>query len=106
MTINDLRTELRANNIKETSCLIFPTIAIEGVLCLLKTEDGRYQVIFNDRGDFMINETLQSEHEACRFVLKEALSNPVNRKDFKQSDLYTWKAKRSELMAKYGFEEK
>lgn len=105
MTANDLRAELRANNIEETSCLIFPTVPVEGALCLVKTSEGRYRVILNDRGDFMINETLQSEHDACRYFLKKALTNPVNRKDFKQADLFTWKAKIKELMEKYQFDE-
>ena len=105
MTLNDLRVELRANNIRETSCLILPATPIEGTLCLLKVDGGRWRVVFIDRGDFTIDETFQSEHEACRFFLKKALFDPVTRKDFKQADLYTWETKRRELAAKYGFEE-
>ena len=72
-------------------------------MCLIKADDVRWRVVFNDRGDFTINETFQSEHEACRFFLKKALFDPVNRLNFTALDLQTFDQKRKELLLKYGF---
>jgi len=105
MSIDDLRSELQANNIDERACLIRPTVPIEGALCLLMDDDGRWRVVLNERGEYLINETLQSEHEACRFFLKLALLNPTNRKNFTQATLKDWPVHARALLVKYGFEE-
>jgi hypothetical protein len=45
MTTHELTRELREHRIKETVCLILPTVPVEGALCLVKTSDGRWRVI-------------------------------------------------------------
>ena len=43
---------------------------------------GRFWVIAEE-GGYNIDRTFDSENDACRFFLKEALSDPICRKDFK-----------------------
>jgi len=104
MTINELNRQLRANRINERACLILPPVPVEGGLCLIRTGDGRWRVILNERGEFLINETLQSEHDACRFFLKKALLNPTNREDFTPALLLAWPSRKKELLTNYGFD--
>ncbi len=105
MTIAQLRAELRANNIKENACLIEPPALVEGALCLTRTGEGHWRVILNERGEYLINESFRSEHEACRFFLKKALLDPTYRKDFEPSKLELFASKRIEIIAKYDFGE-
>jgi hypothetical protein len=104
MTTNELITELRANNIKDGVCLILPAAAVEGALCLLKADDDPWHVVLNERGEYLIKETFQSEHDACRFFLKKALLEPTYRKDFTPAVLQTWALKQKQILAQYGFD--
>jgi len=103
MTINELATELQENNIKESVCLILPVTPVEGALCLV-TRDSEWNVILNERGEYLINEFFANEDAACRFFLKEALLEPTFRKDFTTSSLKDWPQKKREIIEKYGFE--
>ena len=105
MNTSELTAELRSNNIKETVCLILPKVLLEGALCLIKVDECHWGVILNERGEYLINETFKSEHEACRFFLKKALLDPTYRKDFTNVALQTWAFKRAEIIEKYGFDE-
>lgn len=102
MTVDELRRALRENNIREDFCIIFPAMWIAGALCLANrqpyTEDDSWRVFSFDQGGFVIDCTFASESRACRFFLKHALSDPTNRKDFKQfpatpEDLRAWQKK-------------
>ncbi len=103
MTTSDLIFELRENNIDKGRCLVLPRSPVEGALCLQKMEGGRWRIIFNDRGEFTIDEAFQSEHEACRFFLRTALLDPTNRLNFTPADLQSFEKKRQQLLLKYGF---
>jgi len=105
MTTSDLLRELRSNNVKETACLIQPAYPVEGALCLTKTDEGPWRVFLNERGDYLINETFQSEHDASRFFLKRALSEPTYQKGFTPELLHTWPSRKKQILAKYGFED-
>jgi hypothetical protein len=75
MTTNELTCELRANNIKDGVCLILPALPVEGALSLVRTDDGGWRVILNERGEYLVYETFLSEHDACRFFLKRHCLN-------------------------------
>lgn len=87
MTVDDLRRALHDNNVREDCCLIFPRTWVMGPLCLSNrqpfAEDNRWRVFSFDQGGYNIDRTFDSENDACRFFLKEALSDPICRKDFK-----------------------
>jgi hypothetical protein len=108
MTIDELQGVLRGEkNIKENVWAIEPESVPDGVLGLKKIEDGRWQVILNERGLRLINRTFRNESDACRFFLKSVLDDP---------DFWTYPAnpiwgtgyqgyltRHLELLARYGF---
>jgi len=104
MTINEVKKILSENNIDERMCPINVRPFAEAVLHLNQQKNGSWLVIFNDRGDFIINKTFKSESDACKFFLTCVLRDPTYRKEFKQSDLLTWKEKIAELLKKYDLE--
>ncbi len=101
---NDLRQELKKNNIDERIALINPSYCPEGALCLTKRDEGTWAVTLTERGEYLVNESFASEQEACRFFLKHVLKDPTYRKDFKQSDLHGWREKARQLLREYGFD--
>lgn len=103
MRINELKQELKNNNIKETVCLINPKICLEGALCLKKEREDLWIVILNERGEFRINEQFRNEEDACKFMLLKVISDPTYRKDFNPKDLITFKKNKEEILKKYGF---
>lgn len=103
MTTDELAVELQANKINENVCLILPVTPVEGALCLV-TRDSEWNVILNERGEYLIDESFASEDAACRFFLKEALLEPTFRKDFTASSLSDWPQRKKEIIKKYGFE--
>jgi hypothetical protein len=103
MTIADLKAELIKNNIRETACLIEPSRVVDGALCLLRPGGDDWIVVLKERGEDLIRAKFSSEHLACRFVLEKVLMDPTYRKDFKQSDLYSWAKRRREIASEYGF---
>ncbi len=106
MTLEDVRRILRENNIDENRCVVLAPRVLDGVLTLLQTEDGRWRVVFAERGTFSIDQTFDEEDAALRYFLKHCLSDPVCRKDFKQSDLPSnyeeFGARKRLLLEKYG----
>ncbi len=106
MTIDELQGVLRAEkNIKENVWAIEPKSVPNGVLGLKRIEDGRWQVILNERGLRLINRTFQNEGGACRFFLKSVLDDqtfwtavPIEGADYHPN------APHIELLARYGFE--
>jgi len=108
MTIDELQRVLRAEkNIKENVWAIEPESVPDGVLGLKKIEDGRWQVILNERGLRLINRTFQNESDACRFFLKSVLDDdifwtpvPIVGDRPYAEDL----TRHIELLARYGFE--
>jgi hypothetical protein len=108
MTIDELQGVLRAEkNIKENVWAIEPESVPDGVLGLKKIEDGRWQVILNERGLRLINRTFQNESDACRFFLKSVLDDSIfwtpvpSVGDTPYAEHLT---RHIELLAKYGFE--
>ncbi len=105
-TIDELQGVLRAEKkIKENVWAIEPETVPDGVLGLKKIEDGRWQVILNERGLRLINRTFQNESDACRFFLKSVLDDqtfwtavPIEGADYHPN------APHIELLARYGFE--
>jgi hypothetical protein len=105
-TIDELQGVLRAEKkIKENVWAIEPETVPDGVLGLKKIEDGRWQVILNERGLRLVNRTFLNESDACRFFLKSVLDDqtfwtavPIEGADY---HLY---APHIELLARYGFE--
>ena len=105
-TIDELQGVLRAEKkIKENVWAIEPETVPDGVLGLKKIEDGRWQVILNERGLRLINRTFQNESDACRFFLKSVLDAstfwtavPIEGADYHPN------APHLELLARYGFE--
>ena len=106
MTVNDAKRILRENNIDENLCIVLPRQIAEMALCLIRTRESRWRVVYNERGIFEIDRSFDSEDEACRFFLRTSLCDPVNRKNFKQSDLpkkhEELEAKLKPLLEKYG----
>lgn len=100
MKTDELVAELQTNNIKESLCLILPVTPVEGALCLV-TRGSEWNVILNERGEYLINESFANEDAACRFFLKEALLEPTFHKDFKASSLKDWPQKKREIIEKY-----
>lgn len=108
MNLDDVRRILRENNINENACLILPHRAEEGALCLMRTADGGWRVVYTERGFVGPDRSFQSEEQALRFFLRACLSDPTLRKDFKPSDFPSdrevYLAKEAALLAKYGLE--
>ena len=106
MTIDELQGVLRAEkNIKENVWVIEPESVPDGVLGLKKIEDGRWQVILNERGLRLINRTFQNESDACRFFLKSVLDDSTfwTAVPIVGADYHPY-AHHIELLARYGFE--
>jgi len=101
MNKNMLLIELQKNNINENICLIDPVICPEGALCLKKDDSNEWDVILNERGEFLIKEHFNSENDACRFFLKKALTDPTNRKDFNTKNLIKLMDESKQLLKKY-----
>ncbi|MEW6290868.1 MAG: hypothetical protein AB1545_13545 [Thermodesulfobacteriota bacterium] len=104
MNIDQLNEILTEEKISKQACLINPRPLVEGALCLNEQEDGSWLVILNERGNFLIHQSFSLESDACRFVLKHVLSDPTYREDFKQSDLFSWKEKKKNILEKYELE--
>ncbi|MFA7059873.1 MAG: hypothetical protein WC156_03540 [Pedobacter sp.] len=104
MNIDQLSKELINNNINDKACLINPRLCPEGALCLKNNDDNVWVVTLNERGEFRINETFNSEHDACRFFLFKVISDPTYRNDFNPSDLINFKEMKKNLLKKYEFE--
>jgi len=105
MTIDELQGLLRAEkNIKENVWAIEPESVPDGVLGLKKIEDGRWQVILNERGLRLINRTFQNERDACRFFLKSVLDDStfMTAVPIVGADYHPY-AHHIELLARYGF---
>ncbi len=105
MTIDELQDVLRAEeNIRENVWAIEPESIPDGVLGLKKIEDGRWQVILNERGLRLINRTFQNESDACRFFLKSVLDGSTFWTEVPiVGDDYHVYAHHIELLARYGF---
>ncbi len=104
-TIDELQDVLRAEeNIKENVWAIEPESIPDGVLGLKKIEDGRWQVILNERGLRLINRTFRSESDACRFFLKSVLDDSTfwTEVPIVGADYHVY-ANHIELLARYGF---
>ena len=104
MNIDDLRAILMKEKIKQQACLINPRPLVEGALCVNKQADGSWVITLNERGEYLIHQSFQSESEACRFFLKHVLSDPTYRNDFQQSDLLyweNWEKEKKHLLGKY-----
>ncbi len=104
--IDELQDVLRAEkNIKENVWAIEPESVPDGVLGLKKIEDGRWQVILNERGLRLINRTFQNESDACRFFLKSVLDDSTfyTAVPIEGADYHPY-AHHIELLARYGFE--
>ncbi len=109
MTIDELQGVLRAEkNIKENVWAIEPESVPDGVLGLKKIEDGRWQVILNERGLRLINRTFQNESDACRFFLRSVLDDPtfwtaVPIVETPSQPYQAYLTRHLELLARYGF---
>ena len=103
MNIKELEEELKKNNINQKSCLINPKICPEGALCLKKEENDLWTVTLNERGEFRIKEEFYNEHDACRFFLFNVISDPTDRNDFEQKDLFDFQKNKTKFLKKYGF---
>ncbi len=105
-TIDELQGVLRAEKkIKENVWAIEPETVPDGVLGLKKIEDGRWQVILNERGMRLINRTFQNESDACRFFLKSVLDDQTfwTAVPIEGADYHPY-APHFELLARYGFD--
>jgi len=108
MTIDELQGVLRAEkNIKENVWAIEPESVPDGVLGLKKIEDGRWQVILNERGLRLINRTFQNESDACRFFLKSVLDDSIfwtyPAVPIVGNSYQAYLTRHLELLARYGF---
>jgi hypothetical protein len=110
MTISQLQEALHKNNIDEKTYLILPSRVIEGPLILLTSDDNRWRVVQNDRGEFVIDHVFDSEDQAARFFLKTMLLDPTTRKHFSQANVRStydeWQAEIDPLLVKYGLKQK
>jgi hypothetical protein len=101
MGVELLRAALGELRIRESACLVLPTRVVEGALCLLQDEEG-WRVAANERGEWVIDERFEREEEACRFFLREVISDPSYRRDFKQTDLDAWERQVPALLKRFG----
>lgn len=104
MNTGQLGVALREIGVRESAIRICPPNLVEGALCLLRTEEGTWAVVLNERGEYLIDEVFESERDACRFFLRKVLLDPTYRKDFVSSELLTHKDRLPELMRKYGLD--
>jgi hypothetical protein len=70
MTVTQLQRALDENRIDETAYRILPTQIVEGPLCLLRSGNDSWRVVYVDRGEFMIDRYFEFENDACGFFLK------------------------------------
>ncbi len=103
MRIRELKNELKRNGINENVCVVEAPYLIDGALCLVKKEDKLWVVVLTERGECLIREEFEREHDACRFFLRKALSDPTSYKNFTRIDLRDFKEKKEKLLKKYGF---
>ena len=103
MNIHELKKELTKNNINKKMCLINPVLCPEGALCLINNDNNSWDVILNDRGDYLINERFILEDDACKFFLKNALIELTFRNDFNPKDIQKLLKESKDLLKKYGY---
>ena len=104
MIISELKEELKKNNINEKACLIYPSLCIEGALCLCRENDDSWSVTLNERGEYRVKEKFYTENDACRFFFMKVISDPTYRNDFQPSDLLEFLKRKKDLLKKYGYE--
>lgn len=104
MNTTQLDVALREIGVRESAFRICPPTFVEGALCLMRTDEGTWTVVLNERGEYLIDEVFESERDACRFFLKKVLLDPTYRKDFVSSELLTHKDRLPELLRRYGLD--
>ena len=104
MNIAQLKVALEELGVREGAVRIFPPALVEGALCLMRTDEGKWSVLLNERGEYLTDEIFESERDACRYLLRKVLLDPTYRKDFASSDLSSHKDRLPGLLKRFGFD--
>lgn len=103
MNVDDLREAMKANNIKDHACLIYPSVGQQLSYCLVN-DNWWFRVYLNEKGEFLVDRWFATEDDACRFVFRKMLENWYWRNDWRSIDPAAWPTMRRELLTRNSFD--